>query len=180
MALSLAHQRPGGGRFRLLREQSGQRPSILRSACPYGVSTGHPRTGPRLGCTFAPSAAEVAARRYPDRCRYLNKRGCLQRVGRPRCLALSLAAVFFFEIAEKDVQSLDKFMVPGKLAPTLGKAQIADFGCRVAGQFRQMLALGGSVLAMLDSETRSPQYGWPPSQGLPVYVELPNRESIDL
>ncbi len=96
-----------------------------------------------------------------------------------RCL-LSLVTVFFFEIPEKVVQSLDKFTASGKLAPTLGKAQIAVSGCRIAGQFRQMLALGGSVLAMLDSETRSPQYGWPPSQGLPVYVELPNRESIDL
>ncbi len=66
---------------------------------------------------------------------------------------LFLAAVFF--IPEKVIQSLDKFTASGKLAPTLGKAQIAVSG---------------------DSETRSPQYGWPPSQGLPVYVELPNRE----
>ncbi len=77
---------------------------------------------------------------------------------------LFLAAVFF--IPEKVIQSLDKFTASGKLAPTLGKAQIAVSGCRIAGQFRQMLALGGSVLAMLE--------------GLPVYVELPNRESIDL
>src|SRR6266487_2876997 len=42
--------------------------------------------------------------------------------------------------------------------PNGSKAQIAVSGCRVVGQFRQMLALDGSVLAMLDSETRSPQY----------------------
>src|SRR6266516_669531 len=104
-------------------------------------------------------------------------RGLLSNHSEGRHL-LFLAAVFF--IPEKVIQSLDKFTASGKLAPTLGKAQIAVSGCRIAGQFRQMLALGGSVLAMLDSETRSPQYGWPPSQGLPVYVELPNRESIDL
>src|SRR6266516_6875665 len=85
-----------------------------------------------------------------------------------------------FSSYPRKLSSLDKFTASSKLAPTLGKAQIAVSGCRIAGQFRQMLALGGSVLAMLDSETRSPQYGWPPSQGLPVYVELPNRESIDL
>jgi hypothetical protein len=51
---------------------------------------------------------------------------------------------FSFEIAEKVVQSLDKFFVSGKPVPTLGEAQIAVFGFRVAGQFRQMLALGGS------------------------------------
>jgi hypothetical protein len=72
--------------------------------------------------------------------------------------ALYLAAVFFFEIAEKNVQSLDKFMVSGKPVPTIGKAQIAVFGFRVAGKYRQMFALSGSVLAMLDCGTRSPQH----------------------
>jgi hypothetical protein len=56
----------------------------------------------------------------------------------------------FFERAEKVVHSLDKLMVPGEHVPTLGEAQIAVFGFRVAGQFRQMLALRGSISAMLD------------------------------
>jgi hypothetical protein len=63
-----------------------------------------------------------------------------------------------FEIAEKDVQSLDKFTVSGRPVPTIGNAQIAVFGFRVAGKFRQMFALSGSVLTMLDCGTRSPQH----------------------
>src|SRR6266487_4946660 len=85
-----------------------------------------------------------------------------------------------FSSYPRKLSSLDKFTASSKLAPTLGKAQIAVSGCRIAGQFRQMLALGGSVLAMLDSGTRSPQHRWPPSQGLPAYVELPNQESSPL
>jgi len=61
-------------------------------------------------------------------------------------------------MAEEAVHSLDKFTVLGQLVPTVGKAQIAPFGFRVPGQFRQMLTLGGSVAAMLDGGTRSPQH----------------------
>ena len=55
-------------------------------------------------------------------------------------------------VQEKLVQFLDKFTAPGKLVPALGEDQIPISRFRIAGLFRQMLALGGSILAMLNAK----------------------------
>ena len=64
----------------------------------------------------------------------------------------------FFEIAQKAIHSLDKLTIFGEPIPTGREEQITVFGFRVAGQFRQMLALSGSISAMLDGGSRSAQH----------------------
>lgn len=57
VALPLANQRAGRGRLRVLREQAGRRPTLLRGACPHGVSAGRPRAPRRHVNPYVASAS---------------------------------------------------------------------------------------------------------------------------